>query len=96
MTLPPHGNHGENRGDDKAFGQPMHPAPKPPASTDRTRITVDLSPAVLSLLDHVSDVTGVTRTQIVGQLVVDALPQLCLRADEIQKRFTALHQVRRK
>jgi hypothetical protein len=60
--------------------------PKTSVLPERTRITVDLSPAVVSLLDHVSGVTGVTRTQIVGQLVVDALPQLCARADEIAKR----------
>lgn len=61
-------------------GQKIQPA------ADRTRLTVDLSPAVLSLLDHVSTVTGVTRTQIVAQLVVDALPALVARADDIQKR----------
>jgi len=64
----------------------METAPKTSVLNERTRITVDLSPAVVSLLDHVSGVTGVTRTQIVGQLVVDALPQLCARADEIAKR----------
>lgn len=58
---------------------------------ERTRLSVDLSPAVLSLLDHVSTVTGVTRTQIVGQLVVEALPALVARADDIQKRA---HQVK--
>jgi hypothetical protein len=62
------------------------PGEKTPAQPERTRITVDLSPAVLSLLDHVSAVTGVTRTQVVGQLLVDALPALAARADEIQKR----------
>lgn len=59
---------------------------KTPVLTERTRITADLSPAVLSLLDHVSTVTGVTRTQLVGQVLVDALPGLVARADEIQKR----------
>lgn len=88
----PHGNHGEN------IGEPRMNAPgeKTPAQPERTRITVDLSPAVLSLLDHVSHVTGVTRTQVVGQVLVDALPGLVARADEIQKRAIALHQVKRK
>lgn len=72
------------------------PGEKTPVLTERTRITVDLSPAVLSLLDHVSGVTGVTRTQLVGQLLVDALPGLVARADEIQKRAIALNQVKRK
>lgn len=69
----------------------METAPKTPVLPERTRITVDLSPAVLSLLDHVSGVTGVTRTQIVAQLVVDALPQLCARSDEISKRALQLN-----
>lgn len=62
---------------------------------ERTRLSVDLSPAVLSLLDHVSNVTGVTRTQLVGQLVVDALPSLVARADEIQKRAHQLRALKR-
>lgn len=72
------------------------PGEKATVLTERTRITVDLSPAVLSLLDHVSGVTGVTRTQLVGQVLVDALPGLVARADEIQKRAIALNQVKRK
>lgn len=64
-------------------------------SAERTRLSVDLSPAVLSLLDHVSTVTGVTRTQIVGQLVVEALPALVARADDIQKRAHQLKGVKR-
>lgn len=62
---------------------------------ERSRLSVDLSPAVLSLLDHVSTVTGVTRTQIVGQLVVEALPALVARADDIQKRAHQLKGVKR-
>jgi hypothetical protein len=72
------------------------PGEKTQLLTERTRLTVDLSPAVLSLLDHVSGVTGVTRTQLVGQVLVDALPALVARADEIQKRAIALNQVKRK
>lgn len=71
------------------------PGEKTPVSAERTRLTVDLSLAVVSLLDHVSGVTGVTRTQIIGQLVVDALPALCARADDIQKRAHQLKGVRK-
>lgn len=88
LSPPPHGNHGDN--DDE--NPPMEVAQKNPVLAERTRLTVDLSPAVVSLLDHVSGITGVSRTQIVAQLVVDALPQLCARADEIAKRAVQLQQ----
>ena len=74
----------------------MAPPEKTPQQTERARLSVDLSPAVLSLLDHVSGVTGVTRTQLVVQLVVDALPELCARADDIAKRATQLNGARKR
>lgn len=63
---------------------------KTPLLTERTRLTVDLSPPVLSLLDHVSAVTGVSRTQVVAQLLVDALPRLVEHADAIARRSAQL------
>ena len=74
----------------------MAPPEKTPQQPERARLSVDLSPAVLSLLDHVSTVTGVTRTQLVVQLVVDALPELCARADDIAKRATQLNGARKR
>jgi hypothetical protein len=58
----------------------------------RSRLTVDLAPAVSLLLDHVSEVTGSTKTQIINAALLDALPSLLERADTLQKRAQVLSQ----
>jgi alpha-D-ribose 1-methylphosphonate 5-triphosphate synthase subunit PhnG len=61
-------------------------------SSERSRATIDLSPAVSLLLDHVCEVTGSNKSQIVLTALMDALPGLLERSDSLQKRSTALAQ----
>jgi len=67
-----------------------------PSSPDRQRISVELSPAVSALLDHIIETTGQTKAAIVGVALLDALPELVARADALKKRNQELLQVRRK
>jgi hypothetical protein len=75
------------------FDQPMTNAPKAlPPTTDRTRVSVDLSAHVSLLLDHVCEVTGANKSQLVLSALMDALPGLLERSDALQKRSAALTQ----
>lgn len=47
------------------------------------------------LLDHVSTVTGVPKSQLVTQVLLEALPAMLERSDGLQKRATALEQAHR-
>lgn len=58
----------------------------------RPRISIELSPQVSLLLDHVSDVTGATKAQVINSALLDALPALLERAEVLQKRGNALLQ----
>lgn len=60
--------------------------------TPRLRANLDLSPAVLLCLDHVCEVTGSTRTQVINAALLDALPGLIERADTLVKRHQSLIQ----
>jgi hypothetical protein len=66
--------------------------PSASAGSDRSRISVEISPVVAGLLDHISDITGVSRAQIVNGALLDALPQLVARADALKKRQGELAQ----
>lgn len=66
------------------------------ATPDRTRITLELSSTVAALLDHVSDVTGANKTQLVQAALVAALPELLARADAFKKRNQELMQGKKK
>jgi len=55
-------------------------------------LSLDLSPQVALLLDHVAAVLGAPKSQIVAQALVEALPALLERADGLQKRAQALNQ----
>ena len=80
----PHGNHGDNI---------SMTAPSPPPPTlERQRIAFDVSPSVGALLDHISDVTGVSKAGIVAGALLDALPDLLARADGLKKRHSELSQ----
>jgi len=68
----------------------MASIPSAPAQPDRSRLSLDLSPAVMALLDHVSDITSVPKSQIVYGALLDQLPELVARADSIKKRQTDL------
>lgn len=59
---------------------------------ERQRIAFDVSPAVASLLEHVSEVTGVSKAGIATAALLDALPALLARADGIKKRHGELSQ----
>lgn len=63
------------------------PSPsKSEVAPSRQRLTLDPSEQVSLLLDHVSEATGVPRSQIVLGALLDALPALVARADAIGKR----------
>ena len=68
------------------------PIPSSSTASDRSRISLEISPVVAGLLDHVSDITGVSRAQIVNGALLDALPDLVARADGLRKRQTELSQ----
>lgn len=61
-------------------------APNPPLVADRQRLSLDLAQPVVLLLDHVSAVTGVPKSQLVLGALLDALPGLVDRADALKKR----------
>lgn len=61
-------------------------------STDRNRISLDVSDVVLSHLDHISAITGQSKSSIVANCLVDALPEILSRADALKKRHSELNQ----
>jgi predicted transcriptional regulator len=63
-----------------------------PQNSDRPRLSVELSPSVSLLLDHINSVTGTPKAQIVSQALLDALPSLLERSESLQKRAQALTQ----
>jgi len=65
----------------------------PPAVSDRARLSVELSPSVSLLLDHINAITGTPKAQIVSQALLDALPGLLERSETIHKRVNALNQL---
>lgn len=65
---------------------PIAPAP------ERTRLSVDLSPVVSSHLDHISEITGVSKAGIISAALLEALPDLLARADGLKKRYQELSQ----
>ena len=62
----------------------------PPVLPTRQRLTLDPSEHVSLLLDHISEATGVPRSQVVMGALLDALPALVARADAITKRHGEL------
>jgi len=70
--------------------------PSAPLLTDRTRISVDLSPVISSHLDHISEVTGQSKAAIVSAALLDALPDLLTRADGLKRRYQEINQGKRK
>lgn len=63
-----------------------------PPVISRPRLSIDLAPSVSLLLDHVSEVTGSTKAQIINAALLDALPGLLDRSDLLQKRANVLNQ----
>lgn len=62
----------------------------------RIRANIELSPQVSLCLDHVCEVTGATRSQVINSALLDALPGLIDRADGFLKRSRELSQVQGK
>jgi predicted transcriptional regulator len=71
----------------------MNSSVKPPSS-DRSRLSVELSPVVSSHLDHISEVTGLAKASIIAGALLDALPELLARADGLKKRHQELSQAK--
>lgn len=67
-----------------------------PQMDSRQRVSVDVTPSVSLVLDHISEVTGQTKSAIVGAALLDVLPDLLSRADSLKKRAHELSQVKRK
>lgn len=65
-------------------------------STDRNRISLDVSDVVLSHLDHISTITGQSKAAIVSACLVESLPDLLARADGLKKRHNELNQAKPK
>jgi predicted transcriptional regulator len=59
----------------------------------RLRANIELSPQVSLCLDHICEVTGSTRSQLINAALLDALPGLIERADLFSKRSRELVQV---
>lgn len=69
--------------------------PSEAAEPARTRVQIEVSKPVLSLLDHVADVLGAARSQLVTQALVEALPAMVERADAVRKRARELTEAQR-
>jgi hypothetical protein len=80
----PDGNHGDNN-----ISTPRYP------QADRYRLSVDLSPIVMTHLDHISSVTGQTKSAIIGGALLDSLPALIARADGFRSRHLELGSPKR-
>lgn len=63
-----------------------------PQAETRSRVSLDVSPMVLSHLDHIVDITGASRAAVVLAMVLEVLPAHLERADALQKRFRELNQ----
>ena len=66
----------------------------PASDPTRTRANIELSSSVSLCLDHVSEVTGATRSQIINSALLEALPGLIERADTFLKRGQTILQLR--
>lgn len=71
-------------------------SPIQPPTPERIRLSVDLSPVISSHLDHISEVTGVSKAGIISGALLEALPALLARADGLKKRHQELAQAKRK
>lgn len=58
---------------------------KEPPSSERSRLSVEVSAVVSSHLDNIAEVTGQTKAAIMSAALLDALPALLARADGLRK-----------
>ena len=54
--------------------------------TNRIRLQVELTPAIVSLLDHITSVTGASRAAVTVQALTEVLPVLVERVDGLKRR----------
>lgn len=66
------------------------PVLAPLVPVERQRVTVDVSPSLLSLLDHYCEVTGQARTSVIVGLLSVHLPALHDQAKDLKARAAAL------
>lgn len=57
-----------------------------PQDTNRVRLQVELSPVLVSLLDHITAVTGASRAAVTVQALTEVLPVLVERVDGLKRR----------
>ena len=70
------------------MSQDLPPSVAAPA---RPRVSVDLSPSLLLLLDHVAEAFSQSRADVLSGLLVGHLPELLERADLIRRRVRELN-----
>ena len=68
------------------MNQPQQP------TESRTRISLDVSPMILSHMDHIAEITGSSRSALLMSMLLDGLPLHLERADALQKRYRELNQ----
>lgn len=51
----------------------------------RNRVSVELSPSVLSLLDNVCAASGMTRASVINSALMDSLPRLFESVQAVEK-----------
>lgn len=59
--------------------------PSTPPSSDRSRLSVEVSAIVSSHLDNIAEVTGQTKAAIMSAALLDALPALLARAEGLRR-----------
>lgn len=57
-----------------------------PQDTNRVRLQVELTPSLVSLLDHITAVTGASRAAVTVQALTEVLPVLVERVDGLKRR----------
>ena len=62
----------------------------------RLRLTVDVPPAVLALLDHYCECSGLSRAAVLLSLLVERLPALNAQAKELKSRAREVSQPAKK
>ena len=76
---------------------PPKPKPATVAVPDqRLRLTVDVPPAVLALLDHYCECSGLSRAAVLLGLLVERLPALNAQAKELKSRAREVSQPAKK
>lgn len=68
----------------------------PTVSAEKSRLSLELSSTISQLLEHVSEITGTPKTQLVQAALLEVLPDMLARADGFAKRGRELTQVKPK